>query len=256
MSNIHITEASASPKVKPQPSSAKTSVPFTYFPSDDGTDENLLIILHGLGDTHVPFAHMGKQLKLPQTAVLALRAPQQIPFMDAESYQWYPSFDPLGELINDPDPTTGLDVLARLVEHLTGDCAWAPHQLHFFGFAQGGSLAAEFGLRWWREHPGAAGRLGSIVTVSAPLLSYPTLSQPSPTPVLVLHTPAAKGSPFTKEAVVAYKKGYGVMKEQITGRAGMPASREEWEPIMRFWSEHLGRRQGDGLYEVMTGASR
>ena len=52
-------------------------VPFSYTPSDDGVDENLLILLHGLGDTHVPFANLGKQLKLPQTASLALRAPER-----------------------------------------------------------------------------------------------------------------------------------------------------------------------------------
>lgn len=35
------------------------------------------IELRGTGDTHIPFAKLGKQLKLPQTAVLALRAPEQ-----------------------------------------------------------------------------------------------------------------------------------------------------------------------------------
>ena len=52
-------------------------VPFSYAPSDDDVDENLLILLHGLGDTHVPFANLGKKLKLPQTATLALRAPEK-----------------------------------------------------------------------------------------------------------------------------------------------------------------------------------
>ena len=30
-----------------------------------------------VGDTHVPFGKLGTQLHLPQTATLALRAPQQ-----------------------------------------------------------------------------------------------------------------------------------------------------------------------------------
>jgi hypothetical protein len=29
------------------------------------------------GDSHVPFAKLGRSLKLPQTATLALRAPEQ-----------------------------------------------------------------------------------------------------------------------------------------------------------------------------------
>ena len=39
-----------SPRVKPFPKSKTLSVPFSYAPSDDGTDENLLILLHGLGE--------------------------------------------------------------------------------------------------------------------------------------------------------------------------------------------------------------
>ena len=103
---LHIKSASGSkptPRVKTPPAADAIPVPFVYSPSDDGTDENLLILLHGLGacphftiplilisiililillylstgDTHVPFGKLGKQLKLPQTATLALRAPQQ-----------------------------------------------------------------------------------------------------------------------------------------------------------------------------------
>jgi hypothetical protein len=50
--NIHILSLEPEPrprvKVPPQPSSVP--VPFSYTPSDDGTDENLLILLHGLGE--------------------------------------------------------------------------------------------------------------------------------------------------------------------------------------------------------------
>ncbi|KAG8916516.1 hypothetical protein FRC01_003018 [Tulasnella sp. 417] len=74
--------ADESPKVKPHPKSGEIPLEFTYFPSDDGTDENLLILLHGLGDTHVPFAKLGKSLKLPQTATLALRAPEHGPMLN------------------------------------------------------------------------------------------------------------------------------------------------------------------------------
>jgi hypothetical protein len=110
------------PKIKPPPQSSAISAPFSYSPSDDGTDENLLVLLHGLGshttlffyvvdnefshltclycllfflmqityilstrdnttitpgDTHVPFSKLSRSFKLPQTATLALRAPEQ-----------------------------------------------------------------------------------------------------------------------------------------------------------------------------------
>ena len=41
--------AARPPRIKPPPQSAAISAPFNYSPSDDGTDENLLILLHGLG---------------------------------------------------------------------------------------------------------------------------------------------------------------------------------------------------------------
>jgi len=53
MSEVHLREAvdqsSALPRVKSPPKSSKIPGQFFYAPSDDGTDENLLILLHGLG---------------------------------------------------------------------------------------------------------------------------------------------------------------------------------------------------------------
>jgi predicted esterase len=95
---LHLREPLGSMSVtKPAPKISAIPVPFYYAPSEDGTDENLLILLHGLGtrkefvgtlpsdtrhlcytgDTHIPFSKLGRQLNLPQTAVLALRAPEQ-----------------------------------------------------------------------------------------------------------------------------------------------------------------------------------
>ena len=42
-------------RIKPAPQSAAISAPFSYSPSDDGTDENLLVLLHGLG-SHNPLS--------------------------------------------------------------------------------------------------------------------------------------------------------------------------------------------------------
>ncbi|KAJ8700751.1 hypothetical protein PTI98_003747 [Pleurotus ostreatus] len=98
---IHVsvkdTSSPLSDKVrKPPPEESAIPVPFSYTPSDDGIDENLLIFLHGLGDTHKPFSKLGRQLKLPQTATLSIRAPEKIPFLYEEAYQWYTSFDGFG----------------------------------------------------------------------------------------------------------------------------------------------------------------
>ncbi|KAI6132932.1 hypothetical protein EV401DRAFT_2053664 [Pisolithus croceorrhizus] len=271
MAEIHLRECSSitsSPRRKPPPSSARIPVPFEYTASNDGTDENLLILLHGLGDTHIPFAKLGRSFNLPQTATLALRAPEQIPFLYEQAYQWYTSFDPLGDLIERPNPTPALDLLCIVIAHLVDDCNWLPLRIHLFGFAQGGSVAVESVISWWKcelsrtrklpeddDRGGSVTRpIGSVVTVGGPLLSYPTLEKPCPTRLLVFH----RGS-LCKSASTSFSKAFARVQEVERRNSGqderMPCSKDEWEPIMRFWSEVLGRRTGEDLYEVMSGAT-
>ena len=97
--------------------------------------------------------------------------------------------------------------------------------------------------------------LGSIVTVSGPLLSYPTISTLCPTPILVTHRSPPSDMALPPGAFIAFNKAFGSVTESKmeTKSVGMPASKQEWDPIMRFWSQHLVRRQDEGLYEVMSG---
>jgi hypothetical protein len=78
------------------------------------------------------------------------------------------------------------------------------------------------------------------------MLSFPTtLSTRCPTPVLVLGP---------TQIQTAVQKGYSTVQAQRGPPGGrMPASKAEWEPIMRFWSERLSRRQSGDLYEVLSG---
>lgn len=49
MSDFHLQSTSLS-RTKPPPSLWQGTGQHFYAPSDDGTDENLLILLHGLGE--------------------------------------------------------------------------------------------------------------------------------------------------------------------------------------------------------------
>lgn len=96
--------------------------------------------------------------------------------------------------------------------------------------------------------------LGSIVSISGTLLSYPTLSKICPTAVLIFHRPPPSESALSSSAIAAFKKAFGsVVEVKIAGAEGMPGSKDEWQPIMSFWSQLLGRRQVDGLYEILSG---
>jgi len=183
----------------------------------------------------------------------------RVPYLDEEAYQWYESFDNLGELLARPNPTGVLEKLEKLLDHLVRDCHWPPNKIHLFGFGQGGSVAAELGLRWWKSRctgNNPDSRLGSIVSIAGPLLSYPTLSKTCASPLLVFYREDSESTKLSGGDLTALKKGYGNIEEVKGARGeGMPRNRAEWEGIMRFWSSYLSRRTGSGLYEVMTGTS-
>jgi len=201
---------------------------------------------------------------------------QRIPYLYENAFQWYPSFDALGDLLARPNPTTALDYIAKVLEHLVNDCGWPAPRIHLFGFAQGGSVAAQAALNWWRrgleqqqqrqgQQEGEQGQkldsaslvqpLGSVVTVGGPLLSYPTLSAACPTPTLVFHRPPPTEPSLPGDALAAFRKGFSRVIDVKKSGEGMPRSKDEWYPVMELWSERLGRRQLEGLYEVMTGGS-
>ena len=194
---------------------------------------------------------------------------QRIPYLYEQAFQWYPSFDPLGDVLAHPNPTTAIDYMMKVLDHLVGDCAWPPHRIHLFGFAQGGSVAAESAQKWWRRtlqlqqqksdtmstQQQQQQPFGSVVSVGGPLLSYPTLSTLCTTPVLVFHRPSPAEPSLPKDALPAFRKGFTMVVDVQKSGVGMPCSKDEWHPIMQFWSERLGRRQVDGLYEVMTGTN-
>jgi predicted esterase len=238
-------------RIKSAPSFKTPSV---YHASADGIDANLLVLLHGLGDTATPFGQLGRSLNLPQTATLAISGPESIPYLlpDEKGYQWHKSFDDLGELIEHPNPTSAVAFLDGCLKHLVDICGWRYEEIHLFGFAQGGSVAGELGLALARD----GRRLGSIVSVCGALYSFPTSSTtPAATPVLVFdRTSPAQTRATTDSDVKAWRRGFARVVHEVVERsapsAGMPANKEEWGRIMAFWADVLQRRMPDGLYAV------
>lgn len=88
---------------KPPPTAALlpgllAKAPWEYVPSPDGVDENLLLLLHGLGDRPSAFAQLARSMALPQTAALALGGPQEVPFSEG-GRSWYTVFTDSFDLI-------------------------------------------------------------------------------------------------------------------------------------------------------------
>ena len=138
-------------------------------------------------------------------------------------------------MIPNPNPTPTLATLTSFLTHLTTPApagpGWPPSSIHIFGFAQGGSCAAQLALAWSLASSRSASHdLASVVTISAPLLSHPTVTYKSQTKALVvLH----KGEE-RMVGVGSYKKGFTNVQEVSLRRGeGMPRGRQDWEEIMR-----------------------
>jgi len=185
-----------------------------------------------------------------------LTSENRIPYLYEEAFQWYESFDSLGDLLPNPNPTPALDLLARIFDHLIDGCGWCPQKIHVFGFAQGGTVAVEFALLRWRQQlqkspDSSIAPLGSVVSVCGSLLSYPTLKSPCPVPLLLFHRLPPAESALSSSDKASFRKGFGSFREVQVGGEGMPRSKTEWEHIMRFWSERLNSQQIGGAYQVM-----
>ncbi|KAK4050669.1 hypothetical protein OIV83_003395 [Microbotryomycetes sp. JL201] len=247
------TPAQLTKHAPPQLSAVSKALHATYTPPrDNGVESNLLVLMHG--DTDKPFADLAQSLNLPQTCTLSLRAPERIPLLEEEAYQWWTSFTELGELIPNPNPTKTVALLVDVIKHLTAPSpgpAWRPDQIHFFGFAQGGSCAAELALAWSRHvrSQRASGtcspndvttrtdtELGSLVAVSAPLLSHPSIgAQKSSTKALIVNRP-------NEERMISpgsWKKAFETVKQVVLdtdSRQGqaMLRGQAEWIHVMRW----------------------
>ena len=191
----------------------------------------------------------------------------RIPYLYEEAYQWFPSFDDLGEPIVHPNPTSGVSTITTALSHLMRDCGWTPARMHLFGFAQGGSVALESAIAHWKERPRSDGTdagiaterayaLASVTSVGGALLAHHAIGASCGTAVLLAHRPPPSTLSLRPGDGSALRRVFGAVKEVPLGPGdSMPASREEWAPLMEFWSERLTKRPGEGLYEVMVGAA-
>lgn len=205
-----------------------------------------MLLLHGLGDTHAPFASFASKLNLPETACISLRGPAKLPF-DLEGYHWGDDivFD---EGNGEMDVDTGFKRATKLVleeiikQSLVGKCGYKAREIMLFGFGQGGMVALNVAAEIGREDElGGVVSIGGALPSSAPL---PEVGKKSRTPVI-----ACKGNrkSAVKEANVDKLKDtfeFVEVKEWKKTGDGMPASREEMLPIMQFFARRLRSVRG------------
>lgn len=215
--------------------------------------QNLLILIHGLGDTHLPFAALGSNLNLPETACLAIRGPIPLPF-EITGFHW-------GDDIIFDHSTGGLDgdsgfnktrkLFREVVEEtLVKRCGWDTRRIFLLGFGQGGMVALDVSAGTKNTEYGGVISIGGALPSDS---ENPCECRRSKTPVLLLG--AAKNSAIdtaTEKKVRGAFEFVQVVKWAGRDGDGMMRTREEARPIMEFFGRRLGSRVGvpEGVVEL------
>jgi predicted esterase len=212
---------------------------------------NVLVLLHGIGDTNAPFTDLGKQLSLPETACLSLQAPTPLPF-DLGGFHWGDDivFDAGGGGI-DPDAGFGRAtalICTEVIGVLVGECGYRYREIILLGYGQGGmaALAATLSLP-------PAEELGGVISIGGPLpAGSRETGKKNKTPVLVLG--GSSQTLVTGDAIAKVKSAFEFVEAHRYRRPGdtMPRSRDEMMPVMLFLSRRLRSRAGvpEGSVEV------
>lgn len=213
---------------------------------------NVIIFLHGLGDTTASFTHLGKQLALPETTCISLQAPTPLPF-DLGGYHWGDDiiFDPsTGQMELD----TGFEKAGKTIERdiiqegLISKCGYKPRDIFLFGFGQG-AMAAIVAILSRND----LGEFAGIISIggSVPASSLQANSS-SKTPICVFG--GSFNTLITKSAVAEMKRCFADIQYHKLDRPGdgMPRNREEMYPMMRFLASRMRSRRGvpEGSVEI------
>lgn len=252
---------------------------------------NVLILLHGIGDSDLPFKTFAEKLQLPETACLSVRAPTPLPF-DLGGFQWgdYILIDEAtGEMDYDSGFTKSTPLLLeKLIRQcLIEKCGYRSREVLLFGFGQGGMVALdvaarfEHGTQQQQPSPLTGGSLKMGLTDYKP--SNPTgdprdgfESQEELGGVISIGghiphtTPSRKNGKYKSPILLCKARSKSAVKEHhIDGLRdmfeyvqvvewkkavdSMPSSRDEMIPIMEFFSRRLRSMKGvpEGSVEII-----
>ncbi|KAL4161097.1 hypothetical protein PRNP1_001653 [Phytophthora ramorum] len=217
--------------------------------------QNLLLFLHGRGDSHESFARLGEQMALPQTAVLSLRAPRELPF--GLGFTWMDDLDANGDVIPPDTPHRqrseslheARDYLWSFLQVLHDKYEWGYSRLFVFAFSQGACVAFHLAMTLPRGV-----RLGGVVLVAGGAIvgAHSSASEDggaAATPMMQVTGAAdavypailAKRSRREFERRHTRKATEELFATRVRPRKGhaMIDSRADMQHVMLFFSKHL-----------------
>ena len=239
------SEVSMAPQ-QPTPSDFPSHINASIIPPPSGqTPVNILLLLHGLGDTNTSFTNLARQLSLPETACISIQAPTPLPF-DLGGFHWGDdiTFDSSQATM---DYDTGFSKSSNIISEdiitniLVQKCCYKPRNILLFGFGQGAMAAIAAAISLESE-------LGGIVSIGGPLpeglRNDSGAVVKNDTPLIVLG--GSSGTLITQSALTLMKQRFRTVEYIKWPRQGdgMPGNRDEMLPIMRFFARRLQSMAG------------
>jgi len=244
---------------------------FIYAPSTGatkGAEENLIIYLHGFGDSREEYLEFAKKMDLPNTASLALNGPEEVPheWIDREGYSWFDFFDEeTMEFLKDGQLESleaTEDLLEEFITILNTVCGWPLDHIFLFGYAQGGILAMDF-LCSKKNIP-----LGGVITVEALALGERVKEEVAgikakkvDVPVLLLYDKKGEAIPLSlAKGTKVYLERQGVKDVRLRtlekgGGMINGTSKEDMGVLMEWLADHLhgvGKKRDGSALEAMA----
>lgn len=207
---------------------------------DGGINTNLLLLLHGSGDSHRPFDKLAQTMSLPRTATLSIYSRVcgiDLPFGLGSS--WFQEMDyTTGNLLSRNHVTRNetlertVEFLIELIQRLT--TSWVPERIFMLGYGAGATVAIETCRLWTGPPLGGAicvgmDGLGGNATVSS--------SGNSGTPILLL----SHDKKLLDECTSEYEaqRGKDLIRIYVQANKGMISGPKEMDAVMEFLSERL-----------------
>lgn len=241
---------------------------------------NVVVLLHGLGDTAAKFASFGRALNLPETICVTVQAPSPLPagLVDQEAFHW--GDDVMlddGGLSMDAGFGRATKLIARdiIADTLVKKHGYKLRDILLVGLGQGGmaalAAARELGVNppvqdelpeatlssstatTTADSIGSKNKSDHHVSLSGVVsfggvcpLSVSAVGVRDRTPVLLLAGREGLGSDVSDTAVKRTQDAFQFVELHRWSRRGdgMPRNRDEMLPVMQFFARRLKSRKG------------
>lgn len=252
------------------PPSLRSSLSIT--PPPDRHSTNILLLLHGLGDSMTPFTAFASALDLPETTCISIQAPSPLPF-ELPGYHWGDDITFTQDVL---DTDSGFTRSTRLItkeiiqDVLIDKLGYRARDILILGYAQGANVALSVALDVFRnglrnrseggnaDSGAAQTELAGIISVGGvvPLSAIREDGRTGKVRTPVLITGGAGPESAVTDTGVQRTKGVFEFVEVVKwkGRRGdcMPGNRDEVLPLMMFFARRLRSQSGvpEGSVEI------